>query len=52
MERFHLTRYDLMCMSWTQLMMLFDATYDEPDEKKPDDNGVRKATKADYDNWF
>jgi hypothetical protein len=51
MERFHLSRYDLMCMSWTQLMMIFDATYEEADER-PRSDGVRKATKADYDNWF
>lgn len=51
MERFNLTRIDLMLMSWTEVVMLFDATYEEPDEPRGED-AARRATPADYKNWI
>lgn len=53
MERFNLTRYDLMCMSWTELTMLFDATYDEPEPTKSNKTErAKKATMQDVMNWI
>ncbi len=49
MERFGLTRVDRMLMSWSQVVMLFDATYeDEPDER----SDVREATDDDLRAWI
>lgn len=53
MERFGLTRHDMMLMSWTELQMMFDSMYDDDDEvseKKSD--APRAATAQDYANWI
>lgn len=51
MERFNLSRLDLMRMSWTELTMLFDATYEEePQKGKTSD--VRDATDEDLRAWI
>ena len=50
MERFGISRHDLMTMTWTQVSMLFDATYDEPDAPKGEE--VRYATDEDVMNWI
>lgn len=53
MERFNLSRYDLMRMSWTELTMLFDATYDGPDDQSAEPKEVaRMATMQDVMNWI
>ena len=50
MERFGLTRLDLMRMSWPELTMMFDATYDEEDRKSVKSDVV-DATPEMYDAW-
>lgn len=51
MERFGLSRLDLMRMTWSELTMLFDATYEEETPKsKPSD--VREATDDDIRAWI
>ncbi len=50
MERFGLTRIDLMLMSWSQVVMLFDATYVETGKEPRDE--VREATDEDLRNWI
>ena len=50
MERFGLTRLDLMTMTWTQVGMLFDATYDEEDSHVGSD--VRYGTDYELKNWL
>jgi len=50
MERFGLTRLDLMRMSWTEVSMMFDATYvDEASEKVEE---ARYATQEDLMSWI
>ena len=50
MERFGLTRLDLMRMTWSQVIMLFDSTHtDGGGGGKASD--VRDATLRDYDKW-
>ena len=49
MERFGLTRVDLMLMSWSQVVMLFDATYEDEQDGKPE---VRDATDDDLRAWI
>ena len=51
MERFGLTRLDLMVMSWPELTMMFDATYDDPEDKGTKKEAVIDATPAMYDAW-
>lgn len=51
MERFNLTRHDLMCMSWTQLIMAFESVQDEESEEDSSD-APRAATAQDYSNWI
>lgn len=50
MERFGLSRLDLMLMSWGEVGLMFDATYDEPDEEQKQD--VREATPEEYGSWI
>ena len=50
MERFGLSRHDLMTMTWTQVSMLFDATYDDPEAPKGEE--VRYATDQDIMRWI
>lgn len=50
MERFGLTRHDLMVMSWSSVIMLFDSTYDE-DEDEGDASSTREATPEEYSAW-
>lgn len=55
MERFGLTRVDLMLMTWSQVAMLFDATYDNddvPSRVSADSDNGRWATKEEYAAWF
>ena len=40
-----------MRMTWTQVTMLFDATYDGDKEKKSEDE-TRYATEQDWNNWL
>lgn len=49
MERFNLSRHDLMCMSWSEVIMLFEATYEEGEKKPADD--IVDATPEMYDKW-
>jgi hypothetical protein len=51
MERFGLSRLDLMLMSWTQLIMMFDAANDD-EEQGEEQEEVRMATPQDYANWI
>lgn len=52
MERFGLTRLDLMLMTWSQVVMLFDSTYTEESKASPKKSGgIREATPDDYDRW-
>lgn len=48
MERFGLARLDLMLMSWGEVVMLLDASYDGPSGKEE----VREATESDYMQWI
>ncbi len=50
MERFGLTRHDLMVMSWSQVVMLFDSTYVD-DEDDADAPSTREATPEEYSAW-
>lgn len=50
MERFGLSRLDLMQMTWIELMMLFDATYEDGSSTPHED--VRYATEEDLLNWI
>lgn len=50
MERFNLSRYDLMCMSWSEVVMLFEATYDDDHDKGRDDD-IIDATPEMYERW-
>lgn len=50
MERFGLTRLDLMLMTWSEVVMLFDATYEE--EKTDAKSDVREATDDDLRAWI
>lgn len=50
MERFGLTRTDLMRMTWAEVVMLFDATYEE--EPKSAKSDVRDATDDDLRAWI
>ena len=50
MERFHLTRLDLMQMSWGELIFLFDATSDDDDEGEKKETR-REATPEEYSAW-
>ena len=50
MERFGLTRIDLMLMSWSQVVMLFDATYEEEQDSKP--SSVHEATDDELRAWI
>lgn len=50
MEWFGLTRIDLMLMSWSQVVMLFDATYEEEQDSKS--SSVREATDDDLRAWI
>lgn len=50
MERFGLTRLDLMRMTWSEVVMLFDATYEE--EKPSAKTDVREATDDDLRSWI
>lgn len=53
MERFGLTRHDMMLMSWTEIMMMFDSVYDEDaDGAKTGSDAPRMATAQDYANWI
>lgn len=52
MERFHLSRLDLMRMTWTQVVMLFDATYEGDSKEKGEDDDTRYATEQDWNNWL
>lgn len=52
MERFGLSRHDLMCMSWSQVIMMFDAVYEEGQDDAPKNKGGDViATPAMYDAW-
>lgn len=50
MERFGLTRHDLMLMAWTEVMMLFDSVYEDETPRQRED--VRAATQEDIMNWI
>ena len=53
MERFHLTRFDLMTMSWSQLVLMFESFSDD-DESRPSGKAedIRYATEQDWKNWL
>lgn len=51
MERFGLTRLDLMVMTWNQVAMLFEATYEENVKQDAADDS-HWASGEEYAAWF